>query len=162
MGIMVGEDESDKRTRGMREERKRIASSGRSDAAAEMQAREMEISRTAIRNPNPEKAYRLVNRDWKGRVGILKGKGYKITDPEDKAQLVTGEVVEGAQTHGDLILMEVPVEKYERSRKAKLDRVESLARENSEGTKERINKLARDGGLVGEHKEAAFDESRES
>ncbi len=150
MGIMVTKDESDKRTEGIREERKRIARSGRSDAAQEMQAREMEISR------------RLVNRDHKGRVGMLKGYGYKITKVDDEAQLVTGEEVEGAQTHGDLILMETPIANYERRRKSRMDRADQLAGNHAESARENINKLARDSGLVGPHKEAVFDESRES
>lgn len=162
MGLLVTEDEADKKARGMREERQKIAKSGRPDAAQEMQAREMEISRTAIRNPNPGKAYRLVNRDHKGRVGVLKGYGYKVVPPKDEAQLVTAEIVDEAQTHGDLILMETPIENYERRRAKRLHHAEMLAGQHAEASKEKINKLARDSGLVGPHKEAAFDESRES
>ncbi len=162
MGIMVTEDESDKRARGMREERQRIAKSGRPDAAQEMQAREMQISRTAVRNADPKKAYRLVNKDWKGRVGILKGKGYKMVPENDKAQLVTSEPVDGAQTHGDLVLMEVPIEKYERSRADRLSYQEQLSNHHAEASRENINRMARDAGLVGPHQEAAFDESRET
>lgn len=162
MGIMVTKDEADKKIEGMREERKRIAKSGRSDAGEEMAAREMEISRTAIRNPRPDKAYRLVNREHKGRVGVLKGYGYKMVDPDSETQLVTAEVVDGAQTHGDLVLMETPVENYERRRRNRLDKQSSLAGEHAEASREKINQMARDAGLVGPHQEAVFDETRES
>src|SRR5690242_12307032 len=162
MGILVTEDEADKRTRGMREERQRITKSGRPDAAAEMAAKEMEVSRTAIKNPDPTKRYRLANKEHKGRVGVLKGYGYKVVDPDDKAQLVTGEEVDGAQSHGDLILMETTVENYERRRGARLKRQEALSGQQLEASREKINQMARDAGLVGPHQEAAFDESRDT
>ena len=162
MGILVTEDEADKKIRGAREERQKIARSGRPDAGAELAAREMEISRTAIKNPDPKKAYRLVNRDNKGRVGMLKGYGYKITDVDADAQLVMGEEVEGAQAHGDLVLMETPLENYERRRNKRYSRMEALSTAQLEASKEKINQMARDSGLIGPHQEAAFDESRES
>lgn len=161
MGLVV-KDEADKKREGMAEERRRIANSGRSDAAEEMRAREMELSRTAIRNPDPAKAYRLVNRDQKGRVGMLKGYGYKVVAPDATAQLITGEEVDGAQTHGDLILMETPIGNYERRRSKRIKHSEEIAGAHVESVKEKINTIARNAGLVGPHKDAAFDESRES
>lgn len=162
MGIMVTRDEADKKREGMEAERRRIARSGRSDVAEELRAREMEISQTAIRNPDPKKAYRLANKDWKGRVGVLKGKGYKITPPDDAAQLITGVELEGAQTHGDLILMEIAVEKYEASRRRKQQFHDSIAASQAEAAKDNINRIARDAGLIGPHKDAAFDDSKEN
>lgn len=162
MGIMVTKDEADKRVEGMKAERERIARSGRPDAAQEIAAREIELSRTAIRNPKPGKAYRLANKDQKGRLGLLKGYGWKVTDPKDSAQLVTAEEVDGAQTHGDLVLMETSVENYERRRAKRYERMERIANEHAEASRETINQMARDAGLVGPHQEAAFDDSRES
>lgn len=161
MGIVV-KDEADRKREGMAEERRRIANSGRSDAGEELRAREMELSRTAIRNPDPKKSYRLANKDQKGRIGLLRGKGYKVVPTDDRAQLVTGEVVDGAQAHGDLILMETSAENYERNRSRRLRQSEEIAGQHLESVREKINTIARDAGLVGPHKEAAFDESRES
>jgi hypothetical protein len=163
MGIMVTKDEADKRLEGMKAERQKIVSSGRSERAIteELVARESELSRTAVLNPDPRKSYHLANKDQKGRVGILKGLGYKPTDPKGKAQLVTGEEVDGAQTHGDLMLMETPVENYERRRGLRMKRQAAIAEEHAEASQETINQIARDGGLVGPHQEAAFDDSRD-
>ena len=119
MGIEFVADERDRKTEGMRQERKRLAKKAETqpeEAAEEMNYRELEISRTALLNPDPEKAYRLVNRDAKGRIGVLRGLGYKIVPEDAKVRLVTGEKIDGGQVHGDLVLMETPIENYERRR----------------------------------------------
>jgi len=164
MGIEFVADERDRKTEGMRQERKRLAKKAETqpeEAAEEMNYRELEISRTALLNPDPEKAYRLVNRDAKGRIGVLRGLGYKIVPEDAKVRLVTGEKIDGGQVHGDLVLMETPIENYERRRSAKRRRYEDQTGHEMEAARERINKIARDGRAVGPHQEAAFDDTGE-
>lgn len=159
MGITITADEADKKVEGMRAERKKVASKGGSAALEELAARNVELDRTAIHNPDPRYAYRLANREQKGRIGVLKGLGYETVPPSDKAQLVVGIEQDGGQTHGDLVLMRTPVENYERRRARKRALYDMQAGAYIEQAKENIEKIARDGGVARPHTSVTFDES---
>lgn len=155
MGITVTADEADRKIQGMRETRKEIARKGGAAAVQELSERVLELDRTAIHNPNPRYAYRLANRDHKGRVGVLKGLGYEIVPPSSEEQLVTGIEQDGGQTHGDLVLMRTKVENYERRRADKRARLEMTTGAFIQQAKENMEKAGRDSGA----KVTVIDES---
>jgi hypothetical protein len=159
MGITVTADEADKKVQEMREKRKEITKRGGPSVQEELSERVLELDRTAIHNPDPHYAYRLANREHKGRVGVLKGLGYETVPVKDDAQLVVGVEQDGGQTHGDLVLMRTPIANYERRRANKRKIYEMQAGAHLETAKENINKIARDGGVAKAHSEAAFDDS---
>ncbi len=161
MGVTITEDEADKRLRGAMETRKEVVRRHAHDtgAAEELSARPLEVEPTELRNPDPAKAYHLTDRRRDGEIIARKqGYGYEITDPKGKTKLINGVIKDDAQVIGDLVLMETPVENYEKRRGMKAEKWRRMSMERMEQSKERINKIARDGGLSGRHRDAAVDE----
>jgi hypothetical protein len=161
VGISVTEDEADKKIRGARETRKEIVKkhTSSSHAADELNGRDLEINRTLLKDPNPEYAYRLVNRTKDGeRISLLQGMGYETVPEDDETRLIMSSNKDGCQVQGDLVLMRTPIENYENRRASRRRRWESMSGERIEQAKENINQIARDGGLVGPHKNAALEE----
>lgn len=156
MGITITEDEHDKAQRGIRETRKEIVrkhARDNTDASEELGV--LELAETSIVNPDPTKAYHLVNRGKDGQyISRKKGMGYKTVSAESDAKLHGHAVVDGQQVYGDLILMETPVANYEKRRAMKLRKWQHMSGERTEAAKERMNKIARDAGLTGPHKDA--------
>lgn len=156
MGITITEDEHDKAQRGIRETRKEIVRRhhrDQTDASEELNS--LELAETSIVNPNPEKAYHLVNRGKDGQyISRKKGMGYTTVKADDDAKLHGHAVVDGLQVYGDLVLMETPVANYERRRALKQKKWEHMSGERSAAAKEKMNKIARDAGLTGPHKDA--------
>jgi len=160
MGISVTEDEADKKLRGVMETRKDVVRRHAHDTgAAEELSGRLEIEPTELRNPDPAKAYHLTDRRRDGEIiARRQGQGYEITDPKGKTKLLNGVVKDDAQIIGDLVLMETPVENYERRKAMKNEKWKRMSMQRLEQSKEKINQIARDGGLVGRHKNAAVDE----
>jgi hypothetical protein len=161
MGITVTEDEADKKFRGVSEGRKDVVKrhAHDADAAQEFQARSLEIEHTALRDPDPAKAYHLTDRRRDGEIIARKqGLGYEITDPKGKTKLINGVVKDDAQIMGDLVLMETPIENYEKRKQMKAEKWARMSMQRMDQAKEKINQIARDGGLISRHKNAAVDE----
>lgn len=165
MGVQVTGDEVDRKLEGARKERREIVQrhvQNRTSAAEELAAVDHRVNRTAIRNPDPQYAYRLVNRNKDGeRISLLEGSGYEVVPEEDKTQLIQSSRRDGGQIQGDLILMRTHASNYEARKASKRRYMEQIYGSKMETTRENINKIARDGGVVGPHEEAAFDESGE-
>lgn len=165
MGVTVTADEADRRLEGARKERQEVIrrhGQNRTDAREELAAVDHRINRTRIVNPDPEKAYRLVNRNKDGeRISLLEGSGYEVVPDDDKTQLAMSSKRDGAQIQGDLVLMRTTASNYEQRRASKRRYLEQIYGNTIEETKERINKIARDGGVIGPHEEASVDRSGE-
>lgn len=160
MGISVSEDEQDKKIRGMREERKEIVRRHANDtnAPAEMQAREWQIDRTAWKNPDPKYAYRLVDRRKEGeKINLRKGQGYEVVPDDAKEQWNASAKVDGCQVQGDLVAMRIPIEQYEEHKALRRRKWQFMSGQRTAEAKENINKIARDAGLVGRHKDAVIE-----
>ena len=160
MGISVTEDEGDKKIRGALETRKEITRRHARDtsAAEEIEARGDEVDICLVKNGDISKAYRLVNRTKDGEhIARRQGAGYEVTDPKGKARLVGGVVKDDAQVMGDLVLMETPVENYERRRSMRRKRAAQMYSDKMDEAKENINKIAREGGVVGRHTDAVIE-----
>jgi hypothetical protein len=160
VGITISEDEHDKKYRGMRETRKQIIEDHKHDTNTpqELMARTWQIDQTKLKNPNLEKAYHLVDRRKDGEIiNKRRGQGYKITPASDETQLNGCAHVDESQVKGDLVLMETSAENYEKRRELNRKRAEFMYGQRIEETKEKINKMARDSGLVGRHKDAVIE-----
>ncbi len=161
MGVTITEDESDKKLRGAMETRKEVVRRHANDnhAAEELAARPLEVEPTELRNPDPNKRYHLTDRRRDGEIIARKqGYGYEVTDPKGKTKLINGVIKDDAQIIGDLVLMETSDENYERRRGMKAEKWKRMSMERLDQSRERINKIARDGGLTKRHQDAAVDE----
>src|SRR5690554_4557744 len=103
MGIEFGEDEVDKRRRQL----------------LDMYKQGRAIDPTSIRNADPGKRYKLVNKHPE-RVQMHEAQGFKVTPADDPAQLLMqtakGSTAGGGQQYRDLILMEEPMDLYQAKR----------------------------------------------
>ncbi len=158
MGVTITEDESDKKFRQAKELSKEVPARHARDtgAAEELRMRSAQMDRTRLSNPDKKYAYRLANRTKDGeRMALLQGLGYEVVPENDKTQLVMSAKKDGAQIQGDLALMRTPIENYEEGVAMRRARWAHMSGDRIIQAKENMNKIARDGGLVGPHKDAA-------
>lgn len=157
MGITITEDEFDKKIRGTREARKEMVERHKADTnmGEELNFRDLELNRTALRNPDPKKAYHMVNRTKDGEnIAKRQGEGYICTPADSDTKWIMSVNKDECQVQGDLVLMETSIENYERRRQLKRHRQAMMEGARVEQAKETMNKIARDGGLSGRHKDA--------
>lgn len=162
MGISVTADEADRKIEGARKERKEMVrrhSTNGTSMAEELRARAAELNPTHMDNPDPNYAYRLVDRRREGeRISQLEGMGYEVVPEDSPERLIHSSKRDGAQVRGDLVLMRTTAKAYEIGRQQKHKKMARMYGETMEQHKENINKIARDGGLVGPHQEAVTEE----
>ena len=147
MGISVVKDEADKKIEEAREKYRQ------GDLSAD---------RTMIRNGDPGKRYRFINRrESQGhyRVADYEDKGYEIVPEGDKAKAVFGRPKEGGQVVGDLVLMSTSMDNYKRRSKAAVQRQYDREAASKEQTRERLNRIARETKVVGPYQDVMTDES---
>ena len=169
-GITITEDEADKKIRGAREIRREIAREGGAQAMEKLAAMDLTINRTKIvsrkkvaagaenTDPDPKDAYRMVNRAKEGeRIALLQGLGYETVPEDDDAHLVMSSKRDGVQVQGDLVLMRLPVELHEARRRAKRMKYVQASNDRVNSAKENMNRIAREGGLTGPHKDAVIE-----
>lgn len=142
MGVEVTRDEADKK----RDEIKARHRTG-------------EIDPTTVKGGDRRFRYRGVN-NRPDRIARYETFGYEIVPPDDKAQWEYGNIKkDGMQLRAnEQILMRAPMEIYEERRKKNRDKLTRQINAGKEMTRERVNKIARDGGLARPHKDAAFVE----
>lgn len=167
MGIEFIEDEADKARRGVREERREVIRKHKGRPTANEELIERELDPTMLRGPYDElagKRFKWVNRVSRDghRIQYHEGHGYQIVDP-DKSSVkpVIGVKKDGAYVQGDLVLMETPLENYERRRHKANRKLDNMTGQYREVARENINKIARDEGRVPAHVDVAFDDSTE-
>lgn len=153
MSVTVTKDETDKRVEQLRDQqREAIAAGDRVDV----------FDPTALRNPDPSKRYRWINKH-PNRVSAYRSGGYEtekkreggVESIVDTPLGPNGEI----RLNDDLVLMSTPKANYEARRKRVRQRGEAWENAGREQAIERINRLARDGGLTKAHRDVAFDES---
>src|SRR5713101_3661804 len=118
------------------------------------------FDQTEVKNPQPGKHYRGVNKD-PSRVAAYKKMGYEVTPINDPAQwTVKTNTEDGAQLFGEQILMEIPLDKYvDNNARAEL-RQEMLEGQMADETRSKLNDIAKTGTHGRVDRDITFDDSK--
>jgi hypothetical protein len=172
MSIEMGEDEVDKRLRGLREQRHEVIHRKRGRPPKQAQAEiveeiiERDLEDSMLKSPTDGYRYKWVNRRYSDgeRVQLHEGHGYEmVTEKNDKCRPLVGKFKEadGGFIRGDLILMRTPQANYERRRAKADEKLARATRSHIDEAMENVNQMARDARLIGPHKDSAFEQSSE-
>lgn len=110
--------------------------------------------------PDPDKHYKKVfyapgNR---GRIARFQGRGYRVTPPDSTTKIPGARMEDGLQIDGeDLVLMETSQENYKKRVKQIANRAHRFEVQAQHEQQDKLNRLARDAGLVGPGQNVAFD-----
>jgi hypothetical protein len=116
---------------------------------------------TMLKHPDPAKRYKLVNKEPR-RMARFEAGGYVKVPHNAKTQLPGRlRTEDGGQTNGDNVLMETPVENFERRLKRISNRQKLMEQANIQETRDNINRIARDEMHSPPHRDAAFIEESE-
>src|SRR5262245_19285634 len=116
---------------------------------------------TVVKEKKEGYYYRGVNAN-KRRVATFESKGYETVNEKDQESWTIEHKKDGAKQYGDQVLMRITLDKYVENRAVAELNYERQRGETIAATRERLNKLARDGGLIREHsKDITFDDSHE-
>ena len=153
MGVTITKDETEKR-------REQLSAHQRE--AVETGDHAVFFDPTALRNPDPNKRYRWINKNPR-RVSAYKSAGYELekSNPDGVSSIVDTPVGSDGtiKLNDDMVLMSTSMENYLARRERVKQRGERWENAGREQAMERINRLAREGGLTKSHTDVAFDES---